>query len=94
MLLLSPSPRPGGRDHVENARSGIHRGFTAVSFAGSGGAVRLDAFAPVRVTAAVEDDAERVALQLVERPHPRPVRGARPRRAGRPGIADYDAKAL
>src|ERR1700733_8790586 len=36
MLLLSPSPRPGGRDHVEGARSGIHRGFTAVSFAGSG----------------------------------------------------------
>jgi hypothetical protein len=50
--------------------------------AGSG-AVRLEAFGPVRVTAAVEDDAERVALQLVERPHPRPVRGARPRRAGR-----------
>jgi hypothetical protein len=36
MLLLSPSPLPGGRDHVEDARSGIHRGFTAVSFAGSG----------------------------------------------------------
>jgi len=36
MLLLSPSPRPGGRDHVEGARSGIHRGFTAVSFAGPG----------------------------------------------------------
>jgi len=34
MLLLSPSPRPGGRDHVEGARSGIHRGFTAVSLAG------------------------------------------------------------
>ena len=31
----------------------------------------------MRVTAAVEDDAERVALQLVERPHPRPVRGER-----------------
>jgi hypothetical protein len=31
MLLLSPSPRPGGRDHVEGARSGIHRGFRAVS---------------------------------------------------------------
>lgn len=110
MLLLSPPPRPGGRDHVENARSRIHRGFTAVSFAGPGarrsvpheywnharclipglwqadatgpatrrlagsGAVRLEAFGPVRVTAAVEDDAERVALRLVERPHPRPVR--------------------
>jgi hypothetical protein len=36
IILLSPSPRPGGRDHVEGARSGIHRGFTAVSFAGSG----------------------------------------------------------
>jgi hypothetical protein len=36
MLLLPPSPRPGGRDHVEGARSGIHRGFTAVSFAGPG----------------------------------------------------------
>ena len=30
-LLLLPSPRPGGRDHVQGARSGIHRGFTAVS---------------------------------------------------------------
>ncbi len=29
-------------------------------------AVRLEAFGPVRVTAAVEDDAERVALELVE----------------------------
>jgi hypothetical protein len=36
MLLLSPSPRPGGRDQLEGACSGIHRGFTAVSFAGSG----------------------------------------------------------
>jgi hypothetical protein len=32
MLLLSPSPRPGGRDHLEGARSRIHRGFTAVSW--------------------------------------------------------------
>jgi nitronate monooxygenase len=36
MLFLSPSPRPGGRDHVQGARSGIHRGFTAVSPAGPG----------------------------------------------------------
>jgi nitronate monooxygenase len=36
MLFLSPSPRPGGRDHVQGARSGIHRGFTAVSSAGPG----------------------------------------------------------
>jgi hypothetical protein len=27
------SPRPGGRDHIEGARSGIHLGFTAVSLA-------------------------------------------------------------
>jgi hypothetical protein len=54
----------------------------------------VQAFGPVRVTAAVEDDAERVALQLVEHPHPRPVRGVRSQRAGRQGIADYDAKAL
>src|SRR5260370_39106102 len=34
MLLLSP-PRPGGRDHVQGAPSGIHPGFTAALTAGA-----------------------------------------------------------
>jgi hypothetical protein len=36
MLLLPHHRGLDGHDHVEGARSGIHHGFTAVSFAGSG----------------------------------------------------------
>lgn len=36
MLLLRHHRGLDGHDHVEGARSGIHRGFTAVSFAGPG----------------------------------------------------------
>jgi catechol 2,3-dioxygenase-like lactoylglutathione lyase family enzyme len=36
MLLLRYHRGLDGHDHVEGARSGIHPGFTAVSFAGSG----------------------------------------------------------
>jgi hypothetical protein len=36
MLLLRHHRGLDGHDHLEGARSGIHRGFTAVSFAGPG----------------------------------------------------------
>ncbi len=58
-------------------------------------AVWLEAFGPVRVTAAVEDDAERVALELVEAvltpdPSGERVPGELDARAS----AHYDTKAL